>query len=85
MRKIEGREYMMSVEKNSLETRFDKLFNDEGLTNVKFFVRKSQTTSESKISVEICALQDAIAAGKFAVVKTIDGTRQKVRHDAPYR
>lgn len=74
----------MSVEVQRLKKRFDNLFNDEGLTNVKFFVRKSEGMTTKDFVRELNTIQDTISEGDFEVVETIDSDAKVRKFDEPY-
>jgi len=74
----------MSVEIERLKARFDNLFNEEGLTNVKFFVRKGEGMTNKDFVRELNAIQDTISEGEFEVVEAIDSNAKSRKFDEAY-
>ena len=64
--------------------RFSPLFAQEGLTNIKFFLKNRAGVSQSDFLAEAVSIQDTIAAGDFLVVESVDGGTQRKRFDAPF-
>ena len=57
----------MQNEVKRISDRFSALFEKEGLTNVKFFVRDADNLKLSEFLVQVTKIQDTIAAGSFRV------------------
>ena len=74
----------MQNEVKRISDRFSALFEKEGLTNVKFFVRDADNLNLSEFLVQVTKIQDTIAAGSFRVVTSIDGDCEQRRFDAPF-
>lgn len=58
-------------ERERLKTRLDSLFENEGLSNVKFMVRGKPRNDQ--IWADVNKINDTVAAGRFKVVDNIDG------------
>ncbi|WP_323013734.1 hypothetical protein [Devosia sp.] len=74
----------MSAEVERLRNRFDGLFAEEGLTNIKFFVRKGDSMTAKDFVRELNAIQDVISEGDFEIVDSIDSAAKVRRFDDPY-
>lgn len=66
------------------KTRVRSMFADEGLVNIKFFVRPGAPGSLSTFVREANGFQEAIDEGKYTEVNSIDGNLKRVRFDAPF-
>jgi hypothetical protein len=62
----------MQSQTERFTNRFDTLFAQDGLTNVKFFIKDKAGLTLSSFLEEACEIQSAIAAGDCRVVETID-------------
>ncbi|WP_192180298.1 hypothetical protein [Mesorhizobium amorphae] len=74
----------MSVEIDRIKTRFDNLFANEGLTNIKFFVRPTKGMTNLDFLAELNTIQDTIAAQDFKRVEDIDQNAETRRFDEPF-
>lgn len=74
----------MSVEVDRLKSRFKNLFDTEGLTNVKFFVRKNKSMTVKDFVREQNAIEDTMSEGEFQVVDAVDADAKRRRFDDPY-
>jgi hypothetical protein len=63
----------MQSQSDRFSTRFTTLFEQEGLLNVKFFMKNKKGVSLPEFLDEAATIQDTIAAGDFSVVESIDG------------
>lgn len=73
----------MQVHAERFATRFAKLFDQEGLMNVKFFVMNNDVSLPEFLD-EAVGIQDTIAAGDFELVGSIDGHFAQKRFDAAF-
>lgn len=74
----------MSAELERLKTRFNNLFNEEGLTNIKFFIdRRSEMTQENFV-VELNKIQDTIAAGDYEILEKLDDGSNTRKFNHPF-
>jgi len=64
--------------------RFQTLFAEGGLTNIKFFVRNHRDISLNDFFEEAADIQSTIAAGDFKVITSIDGDAPQKRFDAAF-
>lgn len=62
----------MSAELDRLKNRFDGLFNEEGLTNIKFFIDRRPEMTQEDFITELNTIQDTIAAGDFKILENLD-------------
>lgn len=67
----------MSVELDRLKTRFDVLFNEEGLTNIKFFIDRRPEMSQSDFVAELNKIQETISADAFNAIESVDDDNKK--------
>lgn len=74
----------MSVELDRLKSRFDGLFNDEGLTNIKFFVDRRPDMSQSDFVSELNSIQDTISAGDIEKLDTVDIDAKTRKFNEPF-
>lgn len=74
----------MSKEANELKTRFDNLFEQEGLTNVKFFVRNDEDMTLKDFLLEVNQIQETIDKGGFEVVESLDSDVESRKFDDAY-
>ena len=71
----------MSMEVDRLKIRFDDLFANEGLTNIKFFIKPDQGMTKSDFISDLNAIQDTISAGDFELFEDVDGDAKTRRFD----
>jgi len=69
-------------ERERLKTRLDGLFENEGLTNLKFMVRGKPRNDN--IWADVNKINDTVAAGKFKVVDSIDEDMETRSFDDPF-
>lgn len=74
----------MHSEMQRFTNRFQSLFADKGLTNVKFFVRDAESCSLETFMKEANGIQDTIAAGEVEVVGNVDEGCRKKRFNEPF-
>lgn len=67
-----------------LRSRFDKLFSEEGLTNIKFFVDTHADITRADFIAELNKIQDTISAGDFVSVETVDTNAETRRFDESF-
>jgi hypothetical protein len=74
----------MSNEVDVTKTRFDNLFEKEGLTNVKFFVRSNEDMTTKDFLLEVNQIQETIENGGFEVVESLDSDIESRKFDEAY-
>lgn len=74
----------MQVHSERFANRFSTLFDQEGLMNVKFFVKNKSGVSLAEFLEEATEIQSTIAAEDFEVVTTVDGDAPQKRFDAAF-
>ncbi len=79
---LEGKGKMSEL--NRLKSRFDRLFSDEGLTNVKFFIKDRQDMSKDKFVSEVVKFQDAVDAGALNLLESVDKDIKTRKFNEPF-
>ncbi len=74
----------MQNEDKRFTDRFNALFRDDGITNMKFFVRNSGAMRLSDFITEVSKIQDTIAAGDVVQVHSVDEDCEQRRFDASF-
>lgn len=74
----------MNVETQRFHDRFQTLFANEGLENVKFFVRGGEDASFDQLIEDVNRINATIAAGEFELVHEIDSEVETRRFDEPF-
>lgn len=74
----------MQSEMQRFTDRFQALFANDGLANVKFFVHDAGGCSLQTFLSEANAIQDTIAAGEVARVANVDEGCRKKRFDESF-
>ncbi len=74
----------MSVELDRLKVRFDGLFNEDGLTNIKFFIDRRPEITGAEFASELNKIQDTIAAGGISPIESIDKDAKTRRFDEAF-
>jgi len=67
-----------------LRSRFDQLFSEDGLTNIKFFIDRRKKATRADFVAELNKIQDTISAGDFEVVENIDLNRKTRRFNESF-
>lgn len=74
----------MQSEMQRFSDRFQALFANEGLENIKFFVRDADGCSLQTFMTEANSVQAAIAAGEVARIENVDAGCRKKRFDESF-
>lgn len=74
----------MQHELQRFTDRFQPLFAEKGLENIKFFVHDADSCSLSIFMDEAVAIQDTIGAGETFVIKNVDEGCRKKRFDEAF-
>lgn len=74
----------MHGEMQRFTDRFQSLFANKGLVNIKFFVRDAESCSFESFLREANGIQDTIAAGEVAMVANVDEGCRTKRFDEPF-
>ncbi|BCA60448.1 hypothetical protein [Sphingomonas sp. HMP6] len=74
----------MQLQSERFSDRFSALFEQEGLMNVKFFVKNKSGVSLANFLEEAAEIQSTIAAGDFKVIDSVDGETLQKRFDAAF-
>jgi hypothetical protein len=74
----------MANEVDVLKARFDNLFENEGLTNVKFFVRNDENMTMKDFLLEVNQIQETIENGDFEVVEALDSDIESRKFNDAY-
>jgi len=74
----------MQLHSERFSDRFSALFEQEGLMNVKFFVKNKSGVSLADFLDEAAEIQSTIAAGDFDVITSVDANAQQKRFDAAF-
>jgi hypothetical protein len=74
----------MQREMQRFTDRFQPLFAEKGLENIKFFVHDADGCSLSQFMTEAVAIQDTIVAGETSVIDNVDAGCRKKRFDEAF-
>lgn len=62
----------MNEEIKSFKVRFKRMFEEQGLENIKFFVRNKEQITLADFAGEVSKIQDTIEAGDVKVIESVD-------------
>lgn len=71
-------------ELDDMKTRFDTLFSQEGLTNIKFFIKNRHDMTKSDFVAEVKQFQDAVDAGALNLLESVDKDVKTRKFDEPF-
>ncbi len=74
----------MQRELQRFTDRFQPLFAEKGLENIKFFVHDADGCSLQTFMAEAVAIQDTIAAGETFPIENVDEGCRKKRFDEAF-
>lgn len=74
----------MNVETQRFHDRFQTLFANEGLENIKFFVRGGENASFDVLIEDVNRIDATIQADQFEVVNVIDTGLEQRRFDEAF-
>jgi len=75
----------MREEVKRFERRFESLFKEHGLLNIKFFLsRKQGSITLADFIAECNKIQDTITAGDYKAIGYVDKDMAQKKFDAPF-
>lgn len=65
-------------------SRFQSMFDHDGLCDVKFFLKPGHTPSGDQFEQEVNQMFDAITETRIKRIKSVDGHYEQKRFDDPF-